>query len=460
MKSNSIILLFLLSLFVFSCTDNLSDIGTGIQPTSDQIQIGTDTFHLMTQTVFVESILSKPDSFLLGTYYDTKFGSTNAEILAQVNCPVGFKFPANSVGDSATIELLYKTWFGNKYSPLDVNVYEMNKGTFDYSALLYTNFNPSDYSDKSDANRLARKIFSAKDATKIRTDTTAIIMKLSDAFVQRFFDDTKFASTDQFVKFFKGIYLTANYGASTLLNISEINMRYYYHYTYTLKNTRGGDSIVTVKNNLTFPANSEVRQVNRFLHSDRATVVRPAAGVNYVASPANLNTVLSIPLNNIQKRMNDSIRYKKLLTINSALIKVEAINIDVDTVSAPTTRYMLLIKETAIERFFRNKELPSDTCAMLGGHTVALVVNTTNVYEDYYTYSVSRLIANELKVAKQNNTIPTEKLNMRLIPVQVTFDTNNNVTSVKQSNLMSAVSIRSGTNTESPMRLNVVYSGF
>jgi len=121
---------------------------------------------------------------------------------------------------------------------------------------------------------------------------------------------------------------------------------------------------------------------------------------------------------------------------------------------------MLLIKETAIERFFRNKELPSDTCAMLGGHTVALVVNTTNVYEDYYTYSVSRLIANELKVAKQNNTIPTEKLNMRLIPVQVTFDTNNNVTSVKQSNLMSAVSIRSGTNTESPMRLNVVYSGF
>jgi len=457
MKSYSIILLFFVSLFVFSCSDNLTDIGTGIQPSSDQIKIGTDTFHLTSQTVFVNSILSKPDSFLLGTYYDPKFGSTKAEILAQVNCPVGFQFPAGSQGDSATVVLIYDTWFGDKFSPMDVNIYEMNLKTFDYTSLYYSDIDPSLYCDKS--KQLSERIFSAKDAVTLRADTTAIVFRLKDDFVPRFFNTSNYSSTDAFLKFFKGLYITANYGSASMLNISQINLRYYYHYTYTTKNISGGDSIVTVKNNLFFPANSEVRQVNRFQHLDRASVVHPADSVNYVASPANLNTTLTIPLNRINQHMEAGIANKKL-TINSALLKIEATDIAVDTVSTPTVRYMLLIKEEAVDRFFTNKELPNDTCAVLAGHSIALVVNTTNVYQDYYSFSVAKLIANELKIAKQNGKVPVDQIPMRLIPVLVTMDSNSNVTSVKQDYLMSAVTIRSAKNTYSPMRINVVYSGF
>jgi len=457
MKSYSIIFLFFVSLFVFSCSDNLTDIGTGIQPSSDQIKIGTDTFHLISETVKVNSILSKPDSFLLGTYYDTKFGSTKAEILAQVNCPVGFQFPAGSVGDSASVVLIYDTWFGNKYSPLDVNIYEINKKTFNYTSQYYSDIDPSEYCDQS--IKLSERIFSAKDAVKSRADTTAIKFKLNSAFVSRFFDTSNYSSTDVFLKFFKGLYITASYGAATLLNINQVNLRYYYHYTYTTKNISGGDSIVTVNNNLFFPANSEVRQVNRFQHLDRDALVHPADSVNYVASPANLNTTLSIPLKRINQHMEAGIANKKL-TINSALLKIEATDIKTDTVSAPTTRYMLLIKEEAVDRFFKNQELPNDTCAVLAGHTLALVVNTTDVYQDYYSFSVAKLIANELKIAKDNGKVPVEQIPMRLVPVLVTLDTSGNVTAVKQDFLMSAVTIRSAKNTYSPMRINVVYSGF
>ena len=458
MKSYPIFLLFLLSLFVFSCSDNLSDIGSGIQPLSDQITVKPDTFHLTSQTTFVDYIYSKPDSFLLGTYYDTKFGSTKAEILAQVNCPVGFKFPPLSVPDSASVVLLYDSWFGSKDSPLDVNIYEMNKGTFNYSQLYQSNIDPSLYTDQS--IKLSERIFSAKDVVRLRADTSAIIFQLNSDFVKRFFNDSYFASTNAFLDQFKGMYITANYGSGTLLNIAQINLRYYYHYTYITKNVHGGDSTVTVNNNLFFPANSEVRQVNRFLHLDRASVVKPADSVNYVASPANLDANIVIPLNRIYTRMNDSIKNKKNLTVNSAVLKVEATDIITDTVTAPTTKYLLLIKEEAINRFFNNKELPSDTCAVLASHSVALVVNTTNVYQDYYTFNIPKLIANELKVAKQNNTVPADQLNLRLIPVQVTLDANSNITSVKQDNLMSAVTIRSGKNPYSPLRLNLVYSGF
>jgi hypothetical protein len=335
----------------------------------------------------------------------------------------------------------------------------MNKGTFNFSQLYPTNINPSAYTDQS--VKLSERIFSAKDAVKLRADTTAIVFPLNSSFVKRFFNNSIYASTDTFITHFKGMYITANYGSGTLLNVGQLNLRYYYHYTYTTKNVHNGDSIVTVNDNLYFPANSEVRQVNRFLHLDRATVVRPADSVNYVASPANLDTRIYLPLNKINQRMNDSIRNKKNLTINSALLKVEATDIITDTVTAPTVKYMLLIKESAINRFFNNKELPNDTCAVLASHTVALVVNTTNVYQDYYSFSVAKLIANELKIAKLTPNIPVaDQLNLRLIPVQVTLNSSGTITAVKQDNLMSAVTIRSGKNTYSPLRLNLVYSGF
>ncbi len=49
---------------------------------------------------------------------------------------------------------------------------------------------------------------------------------------------------------------------------------------------------------------------------------------------------------------------------------------------------------------------------------------------------------------------------MMLVPVRVTFDSSNNVTGVKQEFLMSSVVFRSGRNALSPMRINMVYSGF
>jgi len=454
MKAYPVILFFLASLFLFSCTDNITDIGKGVQPSSDQIKIGTDTFHLSSKTIFVESIFSRPDSFLLGTFYDTKFGTTQADILAEVNCPEGFKFPPNSVPDSAKIILYYTGCFGDTLSPLDLNIYEINKQTFTYTSFYPSNVNPSDYTDRS--LKLGERIIRAGAKTSV---PKTIEFKLKSDFIQRFFNDTHFKSTDDFLGFFKGMYITANFGASTLLNIGLINLRYYYHYNYQTKNINGGDSTATVNDYLSFPANSEVRQVNRIQHPDRASVITQNSEVNYLASPANLQTQITLPLNNIKNRLNTDINNKKL-TINSALLKVEVTNTEQDTVLHSIVKYVLLVKESAIDRFFNNKELPSDTCSVLAQY-YSTQIGTTGVYEQYYTFNVAKLIANELKNAPKNSTIPP--LNLRLIPVAVgttTTSTTTSITSVKQQYLMNAVTIRSGQNKTSPMKLNIVYSGF
>jgi hypothetical protein len=461
MKSYPLILLFLLSLFVYSCSDNLANVGSGIQPSSDQIKIGTDTFHVTTEDVFVDFMNSRPDSFLLGAFYDTKFGSTQADILAQVNCPEGFKFPSNAVADSAAVVMYYKTWFGSKYSLLDVNIYEMNKGTFNYTSLYSTNLDLTAYTDRS--VKLGEKIFSAKDAAPIRADSTAIRFKLSNDFVKRFFDDSHYSSTKTFLDFFKGLYITANYGSATLLNVSQIDLRYYYHYTYTTKNINGGDSIATRNTYLVFPANSEVRQVNRFQHNDRASVVQHRDSVNYIASPANLQTRVNIPLNRIQQHINKGISGKKL-TVNSALLKVEVTETELDTALHPVVKYILLVKESAKNRFFNKREFPSDTCAVRGDYT-STQIGTTGVYRHYYTFNIANLIVRELKNAAESGTLPAENLKMLLVPIKIatTTSSSSGVTSyvsVKEDYLMSAVTIRSGRNAYSPMRINVVYSGF
>jgi hypothetical protein len=472
MKANSLILVLFLSFLVSSCVDDLTTIGTRIQPSQDAISVGTDTFHVSTENIFVEYMYSRPDSFLLGSFYDNVYGTTEADILAQVNCPINFKYPETSKVDSALVVLYYKSWFGDKYSALDVNIYEMDKQTFTYSGLYKTNLNPDDYTSK--LILLSNRIVTVN-ASKINIDNTRYIkFKMlpspddgtSNDFVTKFFNinpDT-YSSESKFTEFFKGMYITAKYGASTILNVRQIDLELYYHYTYTIKGKSGNDSIVTRKDVKVFPANPEVRQVNRFSHPDTTLVKNQLKilndSVNYVSSPANIQTRVILPMKRIKERMDNDIRTKgKSLSVNSGLLQVEVAQATEEDktklIPIPVNRYMLLIKESAMADFFKKNELPNDTSAVLAVYSASLISNTT-LYQSYYTFNVAKLIANELK---QHPTTLGEKLNMRLIPVRVTLDANSNITAVNQEFLLSGVTIRSGLN-KSPMRIKMVYSGF
>jgi len=474
MKSHSIVLLFLVSLLTFSCTDNVSDLGIKIQPSSDNITVGTDTFHVITENVFIDSIFEKQDSFLLGTFYDTKYGSTQADILAQVNSPVGYQYPPGSIVDSVLAVLSYKTWFGDSYSPMNVSIYQMDKKTFDYPSLYPTNLDPADYTTRSEL--IGQKIFTAKDASKLRTDTTIIVFKLSDKFRNWFVnaqsdnvinvDPEIYSSESKFTNFFKGVYITTDFGVATMLNVRQVDLELYYHYSHTMTSSTGVDSLVTSSYVIPFPANAEVRQVNRFLHPESATIKQKLAqneDVNYISSPAGIQTRVTVPLKRIKQRMDSLISGKKQ-TLNSAVMRVDATEIDSSKLAEPIVSYMLLIKESAINRFFNNNELPSDTCAKLAKFAVSQDPATL-LYNNYnYSFDIAPLIANELKL----NPNPDSDLKLRLIPVQVTTTSSTNsygtttptITAVKQQSGMSAITIRSGKDVTTPMRIKMIYSGF
>jgi len=94
MKFQSFLLIILMSILTFSCTDdNITDMGSKIQPEGDKILIDTATIGLSTENFLVPYLYSRPDSLMLGTFVDYTYGTTYADILTQLQPPLDFSYP-------------------------------------------------------------------------------------------------------------------------------------------------------------------------------------------------------------------------------------------------------------------------------------------------------------------------------------------------------------------------------
>ena len=146
--------------------------------------------------------------------------------------------------------------------------------------------------------------------------------------------------------------------------------------------------------------------------------------------------------------------------VNKAEVRVSVENKDNETgrnAWLQPADYMLLIKESSMERFFKNKELPTDTCALLSALTQGVDSVGNAIY--YYTYDLSDFLTNQLRKGSEGDKETT--LEMLLVPVTIetsaTSSTTAAVSSVRQQQTMSATKIRSAYN---GMQLELIYCGF
>jgi hypothetical protein len=461
MKTLSIALLVTLFL-IPACTDiNVPDMGSQLLPANDAMTVNTETFSLKTEDLVVPYIYAFPDSFLLGTFYDAKYGTTHADIFAQVEKPASFVYPdsVTIIPDSVYLVLYYQQYFGDKFSPMNVSVYEMNKATFNYTTPYPSNLNPADYSDKS--TLLGSKTFTAANAITNNTSNNVAI-KLSNDFLQRIAqaDPKIYESEQKFLDFFKGFYITTDFGSATMLYLRQIDMEYFHHYTYNIKDSNGRDSTVKVNNVFSFPANQTVRQVNRFLHPDTASVMTNLRArekqVHYISSPANIFTRVSVPLREMHQQMNSN---NKRLFINSARLRVDITDLDDNALAQPISTSLILVKESVMHRFFAKKELPADSVAVLGAYTFQLNRETGN-REHYYDFNLARMVASEFNLAGNDPLQLPEYTDYVIVPVRITYNSNNAVTKVRHQILMNAVTVCGAKHPETPMKIRTIYTKY
>lgn len=451
-------LFFLFTVFFVSCDDSADNLGVEIQPTADKILLKADTFHLSSETVPVDSIVSKPDSLLLGTFIDDVLGTTRADILTQLALPTtNFTYLDDAVAtttpDSIVVSMNFGSYFGVSTSPIEISIYEL-KTALDEKTTYYSNLDPAQYVDFTKKLNATSQLLTIRDGLTGRLNTS-LSVKLSDDFIQRFYtkDPSIFKSQADFLNFFKGLYITTNFGSSSMINIRALSMTLYYHYVYKNDPTQ-----TKIKGYHLFPANAEIVKINRIQHPFRTLVTGSNDEYNYIASPANYQTKVRIPLARMRQRVNVG---DKQLDVNSAILKVNVQDRKEWGVSTviPYVGNMLLIKESALNDFFSKNQMPSDTVSFISALGYENVTATTLKYS-YSFNGLGRLIQNELK----NNTT-AEYLDMVLVPVSLVYSEASAyaqpvLTNINQSTQVEAVSIFSGKNKDIPMKLEVVYSGF
>ena len=455
-----------------ACKDDVANTGQSVLTPDDEIIVLVDTFSFRSMVDSCDAIISQADSFLLGEI-ETDYGVLRASILTQLACPEGYAYPADfhvdSI-DSICLFMYYSSWEGSAYSPLAINAYMMDKKTFSYSGTYPTDLNIDDYCTRSKSVLTNHRIVVASEKLDSiqgsdGTYLPMVRMRVNDDFMTYFGSITSFDDQDSFNDKFKGLLIETSFGSSTVLNISDIALGVYYRFHY---NKGGRDTIV--HDLKAFYANSEIRTVNHLQYEGKSALIAALQSdsdtYNYIIAPAGAYTRLSFPM----EKMEDAI-WSKLVSsetgdslkrpyVNKAEVRVHVENKFTGSSSEKTRNdwlqpadYMLLIREQSMQRFFKNKELPSDTCALLGQLTQGVDSVGDAIY--YYSYDLSDFLTNQLR-QEVNDSI----LDMLLVPVSIGTSTTSSTTvvsSVKQQQTMSATKIKSAKN---GMELEIVYSGF
>lgn len=467
----------LMSIFA-CCKGDVSYTGQSVLDVNDAIVVMNDTFPISSRIDSCEAIISQADSFLLGEI-ETTYGTLSASILTQLACPEGYQYPADfhvdSI-DSICLFMYYSSWVGDPNAPLSVNAYMMDKGTFEYSHVYPTDLDISDYCSRDHCILNNKRIVLASEKRDSILNASGVYvpmvkMRVNDDFMQAFGSIKSFESQEKFNQLFNGLLIETSFGSSTVLNVTDIALGVYYRFGYK-KN--GRDTVV--HDMKAFYANSEVRTVNHLEYRDKKEWVEAlqddSATYNYIVSPAGVYTRISLPIRRIADTITlnlvtDSVYVAeaggyaylaKRPYVNKAEVRVSIQNKGTD--SGPDAwlqpaDYMLLIKEESMDRFFLFKELPSDTCAILGQFITGYDAKGKEIY--YYSYDLSALLTNQLR-----NPSDQEMLNMLLVPVSVKRSTSTSTTSasiigVRQQQTLSATKILSAKN---GMKFEIVYSGF
>lgn len=465
--------LFLLGvvlLWMSSCKNDIANAGSSVLGEKDRIEVMVDTFGIRSYLHNVGGVYVVPDSMMLGEM-DSKYGRLHADILTQFACPTGFEYPETAILDSVCLTLYYGSYFGDGKAPLSIMAYEMDRSTFEYSKPYPTDTNIFDFCSLEDSTRVLENmhvlVASRRTDSILQTTTkryfTTVRCKMNERYAKHIFHDLRdFSSQEKFNKMFGGLYITSEFGGSTLLNVRDVSIMVYYSFSYK---KAGRDT--TVHDVKALYANHDVRQLGRFIYpkfkEDSAFLAKDSDTYNYVVSPVQISTCLSLPMDSITASIRRNVGDDRRAYVNRANLTLRVTNMYNGSKSNQTrddwaqpAGYMLLVRSERAKEFFQNHNLPSDTLAIVS----SLYANTDSTRGTYYTYTydISYMLTEQLRRANPGD------LKLLLIPVQVTSTKNSSgatvISKVSFDQSLTATQILSAQNPANPLKLEVVYSGF
>ncbi|MDR0866776.1 MAG: DUF4270 domain-containing protein [Candidatus Symbiothrix sp.] len=427
MKTKLFLSGILLSLiYLVACEDTIDNIGMGILPDDDKIQIFTYKMSIEGETVKADSIYAKSIYGTLGQFYDPDYGKIKAGYLCQYYPTGGFD---SIVGDEITdvqLKIMYSTYTGDSLAPMEVSVYPVIKPLV---ADYYSNINPADFCDMN--SLLGKQTYTARDLNisdslnlaNLSTNYKVVSVPLPKDLGNLLLNEWKKpdhgvyappVSPDALAKIFPGTYLASTFGNDCLLNVEQTAIFIYYkreHHQPSVVN--GTDSMSYVTGYSILNVTKEVTQLNIFENENTHLADNTDPDKMYLKTPAGVFSQVSIPLKEIREKIG-TLKFSNVkLTLHAypkedreyalafpGLGKYNSNTLTVDK--------LLLIEPDSVKSFFETQKMADN---------LSTYYTTFNSTTSTYTFSN---ISNVLQHAIDRPDVP-EYLNLWVIPVQVAF---------------------------------------
>lgn len=401
---------------LFSCDDSLKNIGFTIQPEGDRIAVGTDSLFIKAKTVAVDSLLpegmfAKTKSPVLGEYKDPIFGTTKSDFVGEFYYPEGSKFPKNTTIDSVRVAVFYDSWQGDSLAPIGLTAYEINKKL--PAGSHFTKFDPTQYVDLSAP--LGKSFFSAANIEVPLNERKQpdyyhrAFVNLPKSLGERIHNLSETVDnldTDALKEYFKGLYLTTDFGSGAIVTVDHTYLYIHYNYLDEKGSSTKEDTIRT--GSMILNTTPEVIQINR-IENKNDKLLEENNEYAYIKSPAGVYTELEFPLIDKAAKLNNQ-------ALNLARFKVTALP-DRDAelkFRLKPSPYLLLVNKDDLKEFFEKRKLPDNVTSFY-----AQLDQTT------YTYDFGNL-STMINHYKEKNDGKVKNLTYVLVPIDVEISSINN----------------------------------
>ena len=410
----NITLFTIIALLLYSCDDSLKNLGFTIQPETDRITVGTDSLFLQAKTVSVETLLpdgmfAKTNRPVLGEYKDPLFGTTKSDFVGEFYYPKGKNFPDNTTIDSVKVAVFYNSWRGDSLAPIGLSVFEINKSL--PAGIHSTKFDPTDYVDIN--SPIGKTVFTPANVEVPKAERQErdyyhrAMVDLPKSLGERILQlEGKNLDTDSFKEYFKGLYITTDFGSAAILTVDHTYMYIHFHYLDKKGSSTKQDTIRT--GSTIFNTTPEVIQINQ-IQNKNDKLLEENANYSYIKSPAGVFSEVKFPFTEKAEILNNQALNLAKFTV-SALPEKDS---DQKFKLRPSP-YLLLVNKDEMKEFFEKRKVPD---------------NITSFYaqldETTYTYNFGNL-SSMVNHYKEKNEGKVIDLTYLLVPIDVAVSNINN----------------------------------
>ena len=466
--------LLLASLTFVACDDNTGEMGTSLIGRTDNLNISTDTFRVATRSYLADSVYARNAIGYIGKVRDPETGGfIVGDFMTQFHILEDYEFPAAEnivsrengeiIADSCELRLYFNDLFGDSLATMKLTAMEMGTA-MNEGNVYYSNFDPEKEGLIREGGIKVDKAYTLTNNIRIQLndscwDKDGKGYKNYGSYILNAFykNPENFKNSYNFANnVVPGFYFKNVGGLGNMAYINMVQLNIYFRYT---------EEDTTYVGTSSFAGTEEVLQATRI--TNNKTVMSQLAAVDtctFIKSPAGILTELELPIDSILAGRPGTAESHESDSINSAKLILQCMNNNTDSEYAlPAPTRLLLLPVDSLSSFFENSRIIDYRTSYLSATSTSSTSNQTNLN----TYSFNNI--NGLITAMNANRTSENWNKVLIIPVKVTTNSSNQITSVVHDMSLTSTKLVRGydyndtsaaAKAHAPVKISVIYSKF